>query len=120
MQEALDDGVAGDGPDKAFWVRMEERRNDWALVMLCAGHALKGARDNGWRSFTATASAILDGRTLATVPILGYMFSETVKAWLEEQYGRLSEGDDGTVELVRLIAAAAWPEGGVLLEDNSA
>ena len=120
MQEALDDGVSGDGPDKAFWVRMEERRNDWALVMLRGAHVLKGAGDDGWRSFVATASALLDGRALATVPIMAFMFAETANAWLEEQYGRLSEGDDGTAELVRLIAAAAWPEGDILSEDNSA
>ena len=120
MQDALDDGVAVDGPSAAFWARMEERRNDWTLVMLRAAHVLKGAGDDGWCSFAATAAALLEGRSLETVPVMDYMFGETAKAWLEEQYGRLSEGDDGTAELVRLIAAAAWPEGDILSEDNSA
>ena len=48
------------------------------------------------------------------------MFGETASAWLDEQYGRLSDGDDGTAELVRLIGAAEWPEGDILSPRNSA
>ena len=40
-------------------------------------------------------------------------YAETIVALLREQYGRMFEDDDGTAELGRLIAAAAWPEAGV-------
>ena len=53
------------------------------------------------------------------MPFMDYICGETADAWLEEQYGRLSEGDDSTAELVGLIAAAAWPEGDILSEENS-
>ena len=88
--------------------------------MLRAAQVPKGAGEDDWRSFAATASSLLDGRALATVPVLDYMLGETARAWLEERYGRLSEGDDGTAEVVGLIAAAAWPEGDILSEVNSA
>ena len=120
MQDVLDEFASGNDLDEVFWSKMEERRNDWALVMLRAAHVLKGAGDDGWRSFAATSSALLDGCELRTVPIMGHIVGETAAVWMDEEYGRLSEGDDGTAELVRLIAAAAWPEGDILLEENAA
>ena len=80
--------------------------------MLRAAYVLKSAAVGDWRSFTATAMALLDGRALKTVPIMDRIYAETLLAMLRENVGRLSEGDDGTTELARLIAAAAWPEDG--------
>ena len=111
-QDALDEARAGDGTEAAFWARMEERREHWALAMLRAAHVLKGAEHGDWRSFSATAMAVLDGRTLKAVPIMDRVCAETIVALLKEQYGRMSEDDDGTAERGRLIAAAAWPEDG--------
>ena len=95
-----------------FPARMEERREGWALTMVRGAYILKSAGDGDWRSFAATAMALLDGRTLKTVPILDRIYAETVMAMLRENVGRLSEGDDGTAELGQLTAAAAWPENG--------
>ncbi len=120
MQEVLEEYVSGADLDEVFWSKMEERRNDWALFMLRAAHVLKGAADDGWRSFAATASALLDGCELRTVPIMGHVVGETAAVWMDEEYGRMSEGDDGTAELVRLMAAAAWAEGDILSEENAA
>ncbi len=120
MQEVLDEYVSGAALDAVFWSKIEERRNDWALVMLRAAHVLKGAADDGWRSFAATAAALLDGCELRTVPIMGHVVGETAAVWMDEEYGRMSEGDDGTAELVRLMAAAAWAEGDILSEENAA
>ncbi len=120
MQEVLEEYVSGAELDEVFWSKMEDRRNDWALFMLRAAHVLKGAADDGWRSFAATASALLDGCELRTVPIMGHVVGETAAVWMDEEYGRLSEGDDGTAELVRLIAAAAWAEGDILAGENCA
>ena len=101
-----------EGTEEAFWARMEERREGWALTMLRAAYVLKSAAVGDWRSFAATAMALLDGRALKTVPIMDRIYAETLLALLRENVGRLSEGDDGTKELARLIAAAAWPEDG--------
>ena len=120
MQEVLDEFASGNDLDEVFWSKMEERRNDWALVMLRAAHVLKGAADDGWRSFATTASALLDGCEVRTVPIMGHIVGETAAVWMDEEYGRLSEGDDGTAELVRLMAASSWAEGDILSEENAA
>ena len=111
-RDALDEADTGDGTEAAFWARMEARREHWALAMLRAAHVLKGAEHGDWRSFAATATTVLDGRTLKTVPIMDRVYAETIAAWLREQFGRMSEDDDGTAELGRLIAAAAWPADG--------
>ena len=120
MQEVLEEYVSGNELDAALWAKMEGRRDDWPPVMLRAAHVLKGAGDEGWRSFAATASALLDGRELRTVPIMGHIVGETAAVWMDEEYGRLSEGDDGTAELVRLMAAASWAEGDMLSDENAA
>ena len=111
-RKAVEETPSGDGTEEAFWARMEERREGWALTMLRAAYVLKSAGVGDWRSFAATAMALLDGRTLKTVPIMDRIYAETLLAILRENVGRLSEGDDGTMELARLIAAAAWPEDG--------
>ena len=120
MQEALGEYSSGKELDAALWAKMEERRDGWAPVMLRAAHVLKGAGDEGWRSFAVTACALLDGRELRTVPIMGHIVGETAAVWMDEEYGRLSEGDDGTAELVRLMAAASWPDGDILSDGNAA
>ena len=62
LEESL---KTADGPRQtldSFRARLEERRGDWALLVLRAAHVLKAAGDADWRSFAAVASALLDGR----------------------------------------------------------
>ena len=111
----LDESLkAADGPRQtfeAFRARLEERRGDWALLVLRAAHVLKAAGDADWRSFTAVASALLDGRALKGIPIMDSIFLATVDAW-HEQERRLRAGDAGRPDpLAALAEAAAWPEG---------
>ena len=111
----LDESLkAADGPRQtleAFRARLEERRDDWALLVLRAAHVLKAAGDADWRSFAAVASALLDGRALKGIPIMDSIFLATVDAWHEEER-RLRAGDAGRPDpLAALAEAAAWPEG---------
>ena len=111
----LDESLkAADGPRQtleAFRARLEERRGDWALLVLRAAHVLKAAGDADWRSFTAVASALLDGRALKGIPVMDSIFLATVDAWHEEER-RLRAGDAGRPDpLAALAEAAAWPEG---------
>ena len=111
----LDESLkAADGPRQTldtFRSRLEERRDDWALLVLRAAHVLKAAGDADWRSFTAVASALLDGRALEGIPIMDSIFLATVDAWHEEER-RLRAGDAGRPDpLAALAEAAAWPEG---------
>ncbi len=111
----LDESLkAADGPRQtleSFRARLDERRDDWALLVLRAAHVLKAAGDADWRSFTAVASALLDGRALKGIPIMDSIFLATVDAWHEEER-RLRAGDGGRPDpLAALADAAAWPEG---------
>ena len=111
----LDESLnAADDPRQtvgAFRARLEERRGDWALLVLRAGHVLKAAGDPDWRSFAAVASALLDGRALKGIPIMDRVFLASVDAWHEEER-RLRAGDGGRPDpLAALAAVAAWPEG---------
>ena len=108
-REAVVETRSREETEEAFWARMEARREGWAVPPMF----LKSAGVGDWRSFAATAMALLDGRALKTVPIMDRIYAETLLAMLRENVGRLSEGDDGTMELARLIAAAAWPEDGI-------
>ena len=99
---------------------MEQRQEDGALLVLGGANVLKGAGEHDWRCFAATVIALLDRHALATLPIMDYIYGKLAAPCLDEKFGRLFEGDDGTAEIVRLIAAAAWPEGDVLAEENCA
>ena len=69
----------------AFWARLEERREHWAIPMLISAHLLRGAGHDDWPSFAATALALLDGRALGTIPIMRRVFHATLDAWLAEE-----------------------------------
>ena len=58
--------------------------------MLRSAHVLKGAGNVDWRTFAATAMALLDGRTLETIPIMEYVCERTYRALaIEELRGGL-------------------------------
>ena len=87
MEHALNDapGPLGEAAP-AFWARLEERREHWAMPMLLSAHLLKGAGHEDWRSFAATASALLEGRAFGTVPIMRHVFHATLDAWQAEEH----------------------------------
>lgn len=73
------------GMEPAFWARLEERREGWALPMLLSAHLLKDAGREDWRPFAAAASALLEGRPLGTIPIMQHVFRTTLDAWQAEE-----------------------------------
>ena len=89
----------GNGPadpvETALRSRVEDRREDWATLMLRAADVLKGTEDGDWRSFAATAVALLDGRALETVPIMRRVLGGTMAAWRVEEHRRRSGAPDG-------------------------
>ena len=62
-----------------------ERREEWALAMARAVHVLRYGGKEDWRSFAATTGALVDGRVLATIPIMDYVYGATIPAWIAEQ-----------------------------------
>ena len=96
MDEALGRASGPRQMDAALWRRLEEQRSYWALLMLRTAHVLKAAADTDWRSFAATAAALLEGRALRKVPIMDYILSASIAAWQVEEYGiAMGIPDDG-------------------------
>ena len=72
--------------DAALWAALGERRGYWALLMVRAAHVLRfAAGDRDWRSFVATATALVDGAALGGIPIMQHIFDTSVAAWREEE-----------------------------------
>ena len=87
LHEAMQEGV-GEGEVKAaFRASLETRRDAWALLMLRGAHVLKDAENGDWRSFVATAMALLDGRSMETIPIMEFIRCGTYEALLNEELG---------------------------------
>ncbi len=77
-----------DDADRAragFFARLESRREDWALRMLRSAHVLKGAGNVDRNTFAGTAKALLDGRTLETIPIMEYVWERTNRELVNEE-----------------------------------
>ena len=90
LHEAMQEGDDEDQVKAAFLTRLETRREDWARRMLRSAHVLKGAGNVDWRTFAATAMALLDGRALETIPIMEYVCERTYRALaIEELRGGL-------------------------------
>ena len=81
--------------DAALWAAIEKRRGYWALLMARAAHVLKtatGGRD--WRSFVATAAALIDGAELEKIPVMESILNTSVAAWEAEEYGLHGSGQE--------------------------
>ena len=91
-----------------LWARLEERRDEWALRVLRTAHVLKFSRDDDeWRSFAATASAMLGGRALDTIPIMVHVVGATVEAWRDEDDLLREFGGSAALEIGAPSAPAA-------------
>ena len=94
--------------EAVFWELLEERRGEWALLMLRAALLLKASREDGeWLSFAATASAVLDGRDLHTVPVMVHIANATIQAWQRENDVLAASDRTAAREAPALDAAAA-------------
>ena len=79
--------------EAGLWTAVEGQRGFWALLMLKSANVLKAAgEDMDWRSFAATAAALLDGQPLRKIPIMECIFEASIAAWRAEEQGA---GDSG-------------------------
>ena len=88
LQDAMAETDDADRAKAGFFARLESRREDWALRMLRSAHVLKGAGNVDWNTFAGTAKALLDGRTLETIPIMEYVWERTNRELVNEQIMR--------------------------------
>ena len=96
VDEAVDRASGPRQLEAALWTRLDKQRGYWALLMLRTAHVLRAGGDADWRSFAATAAALLDGRPLKKIPIMDYILSASIAAWQVEEYGvAMAIPDDG-------------------------
>ena len=94
----VDKALAGvDDPRQltaALWAASEKRRGYWALLIARAAHVMKTATgETDWRSFVATAAALIDGTALEKIPVMEHILRTSIAAWQAEEYG-LHGSDD--------------------------
>lgn len=65
-------------------------------------------QDDEWRSFAATASSVLDGRALDTIPIMVQVFGATVGAWRNKDAVLREFGERVALAIGAPNALAAW------------
>ncbi|MCY4557702.1 MAG: hypothetical protein OXF79_15230, partial [Chloroflexi bacterium] len=85
LQDAMAETDDADRARAGFFARLESRREAWALRMLRSAHVLKGAGNVDWNTFAGTAKALLDGRTLETIPIMEYVWERTNRDLAKEE-----------------------------------
>ena len=85
LLEAMDEAKDADGVKTGFFARLEPRREEWAQRMLRSAHVLKGAGNVDWKTFAATARAVLDRRALETIPIMEYVWERTNRDLAKEE-----------------------------------
>ena len=88
LREAMDEAKDADGVKAGFFAGLEPRREEWAQRMLRSAHVLKGAGNVDWKTFAATARAVLDGRALETIPIMEYVWERTKRDLAKEELMR--------------------------------
>ena len=92
IDEALNSARTRQQLDRALWDALEQRRGYWALLIARAAHVLKSASaGHDWRSFVATAAALIDRRPLEEIPIMLHILGTSIAAWQAE---RNDPGDD--------------------------
>ena len=86
VEEALEGAGSLQQAEAGLWAAIEEQRGFWALLMLKSADVLKaGGAAADWRSFAATAAALLDGRPLREVPVMECVFEASIAAWRAEE-----------------------------------
>ena len=79
VEEALEGVDDHPQAEPALWAALEERRGHWALVLARSAHVLKlAAGDRDWRSFAATAAALIEGKALRDIPVMHAVLNNSI------------------------------------------
>ncbi len=87
VDEAVKEGGGRRQANAALWAALDRRRGYWSLLIARAAHVLNAATGEGdWRSFAATAAALIDGAALQTLPVMEHVLDTSLAAWRAEEY----------------------------------
>lgn len=125
----MDEALKGVGDRRqanaALWATLGKRRDYRSLLVARAAHVLNAATgEEDWRSFVATAAALIDGAAPQTLPVMEHVLDASLATWQAEEYildGRGSRPERAVRRrMVRLAGALPGAGGRVSLRGTIA
>ena len=98
VREILIEAITPRSREAALWRHLETRREWWAGLIAKTAAILKAGTDEpegGWKSFAATAQALIKGRPLRKIPIMTAIVVESLES-TDDPRMRLNKDADDT------------------------
>jgi len=98
VREILINAITPRSREAGLWRHLETRREWWARLIAKTATMLKAGTEepeDGWKSFAATAQALIKGRPLRQVPIMTSIIVESFES-ADDPWMRLAEDADDT------------------------
>jgi yecA family protein len=98
VRDILINAITPRSREAALWRHLETRREWWARLIAKTAAMLKTGADepeDGWKSFAATAQALIKGRPLRKIPIMTSIVVESLES-ADDPWMRLTEDADDT------------------------
>ena len=80
----LDKARSAKFAETALWKWLETRRDWWARIMARSADVLETAGHPDATGFAACAMALLEGRSLKTIPVMLDVHEQTIEAWVRD------------------------------------
>ncbi len=96
VREIMIEAITPRSREAALWRHLETRREWWASLIAKTAALLKAGADepeDDWKSFAATAQALIKGRPLRKIPIMTSIVVESLES-ADDPWMRLTEDAD--------------------------
>ena len=80
----LDKARSAKSAETALWKWLESRRDWWARILARSADVLETAHHPDAAGFAACAMAVLEGRSLKTIPVMLDVHEQTIEAWVSD------------------------------------
>lgn len=80
----LDKARSAKSAETALWKWLETRRDWWARILARSADVLETAHHPDAAGFAACAMALLEGRSLKTIPVMLDVHEQTIEAWVRD------------------------------------
>lgn len=80
----LDKARSAKAAETALWKWLETRRDWWARILARSADVLETAHHPDAAGFAACAMALLEGRSLKTIPVMLDVHEQTIEAWVRD------------------------------------
>jgi yecA family protein len=80
----LDKARSAKSAETALWKWLESRRDWWARILARSADVLETAHHPDAAGFAACAMAVLEGRSLKTIPVMLDVHEQTIEAWVRD------------------------------------